>query len=112
MSVDFDKAVTSVWSSYWHRFMSTGECADESGRKSYESCLTCGAVYVLVNLGDGSGKYVTNGGGEPSNCSGRTDLVHGYERVCENDNGRSCESAVDTGSCEHTNHACDCTLCD
>jgi hypothetical protein len=112
MSVDYDRAVTSVWSAYGHRFMSTGEQADDAGLQTYEDCLTCGAQFILRNLGDGQGEYITNGGDQPIECSGRTDIVHGYERVCQADYGRGCQESEEGGDCEHTDHECNCVQCD
>lgn len=110
-TVDFDMPVSCVWSSYGHRFYGTGESASDSDRDSYERCLTCGGEYVLRNLGDGNGEYVNGAGDEPAECSGRTDLVHGYERVCQADGGPGCEASRETGTCTHTDHECDCYQC-
>ena len=112
--IDFDRPIVSVWSSYGHRFMGTGECPDEDGRDSYESCLTCGAEYVLKNLGDGNGEYITNGGDQPNHCTYDTGMVHGIERVCQGGNGSGCDKSKesDDGTCEHTRHNCNCVQCD
>lgn len=68
--------VTSVWSSYGHHFLSTDS-------EEYDSCLTCGALYALVE-GPGPGflashHYAANNGDEPQECSGDTGMEHGYE---------------------------------
>jgi hypothetical protein len=105
VSVDFAKPITSVWSSYGHVFHGTDN-------PTYESCMTCGAEYVLRNLGDGEGEYLTNGGEPPTYCTGDISMAHGYERICEVDNGRPCETNAETGVCKHTNHECNCVQCD
>lgn len=99
--------ITSVWSTNGHIFTGTSE-------PDQESCLTCGALYRLVDDGGGSGHYENTIGEAPKRCSYRTDLVHGYERHCEADNGRPCEGSEnsDNGTCTHTAHVCDCLLCD
>lgn len=88
----------SVWSSYGHRFMSDScDCC--------ETCLTCGASYRLVETPDdkvSTHEYQTNSGDQPKECSGDTGRCHGYERYChEHDD-----------PCEHTEHDCNCVLCD
>ena len=92
--------VSSVWSSYGHRFMSDGE-------ENYESCLTCGAMYQLLALEDDPtrGEYVAADGSTPNDCSRDTSMSHGYpgERVCD-----ECED----GACEHCAHDCNCVWCD
>lgn len=100
--IDFTQPVISVESSYWHRFMS-GD--------GTESCITCGAEFTLVNLGDGRGRYTTNSGEQPITCTGRTDLAHGIERHCEGFTGRGCVASQETGTCEHTEHECNCVQC-
>jgi hypothetical protein len=110
--IDFDQPVSCVWSAYGHTFTGTGNSASEDSRSEYESCLTCGAEYVLRNLGGGNGEYLTNNGNEPQECSGRTDLQHGYERHCEADNGRGCADSIESGRCTHTDFDCNCCLCD
>lgn len=102
--------VTAVWSSYGHTFMNDGDGEDEWGY-TRESCLTCGAMYQLKADADGYGVYSASNGDEPDLCSGRTDLVHGYERVCQGDNGRGCEADRESGVCEHTGHECNCVAC-
>lgn len=100
------ESITSVWSSYGHRFMTTDSLGEES-------CLTCGALYVLVPDPDEStrGDYRNGNGGEPMQCSGRTDLVHGYERDCSgahSGHGATCDP---NEPCEHVTHVCDCVAC-
>lgn len=65
--------ISSVWSSYGHRFMSTDSEDDEV-------CLMCGAMYRLQRTTDDPtrGEYIAHDGSEPLPCSGRTDLNHGY----------------------------------
>lgn len=97
--------ITAVWSSYGHRFMETDSVHEEQ-------CLICGARYRLVNDDPENpthGAYQTASGEEPQECTGRTDLVHGYERHCENDNGRPCTEYGEP--CEHTEHNCPCVQC-
>jgi hypothetical protein len=92
--------IVSVWSSYGHRFVSSD--SDDS-----DSCLTCGALYALVETPDGpsDGEYQAADGSEPAECTGDTRMVHGYpgERWCE-----ECRGA----GCEHCQHNCNCILCD
>lgn len=94
--------VHSVWSSYGHRFMSTDD-------ERHESCLTCGAMYELIDHGDGSGEYHAGNGDEPMPCTGDTGMAHGYpgERHCH-------EHPLDRSGheCEHVDHNCNCLLCD
>ncbi len=103
--------ILSVWSSYGHRFMNTGEYADDDFRHAYESCMTCGAEFILRDCGDNQGAYEASNGDAPIECSDRTDLSHGYEAVCENDNGRPCQRAEESGTCEHIAFECNCVLC-
>ncbi len=94
--------ITSVWSSYGHRFMST-DCED------HEACLTCGAMYQLVPLADDPtrGEYTTASGDEPADCTHDTMMVHAYsgEAWCD-----SCDNA--DGGCSHCVHDCPCIACD
>lgn len=98
----------SIWHGGGHRWMSTGTV-------DVDSCLTCGAEATLrPDSADGDyGSYVGGDGQPIIECTGRTDLVHGYERHCEADNGRPCEAARDdeSGTCEHIDHTCNCNLC-
>lgn len=97
---------THVWSSNGHRFMGTDSETDES-------CLTCGALYALVpsDSDPSIGHYVASNGDAAQECTGRTDLVHGYERNCEADNGRECQESRENGTCKHTDHDCNCLQC-
>jgi hypothetical protein len=74
-------AITSVWSSYGHEFIGTGEYDEHDGRTLgvYESCLTCGAHYVLRATPDAfsDGAYQTSTGGEPAECKGVGASCHG-----------------------------------
>lgn len=102
--------ITSAWSSYGHRFMSDGE--DDGAGGSYESCLTCGALYVLRAVdGDPSrGEYQTNDGSEPMECPRDTGMAHGYpgERHChEHQHPRD----YSDHECSHVSHACNCIQC-
>jgi len=65
--------ITSVWSSYGHRFMSTDD-------ERHDSCLTCGAMYELIETPQGisEGAYVASNGDEPMQCTQDTSMVHGY----------------------------------
>jgi hypothetical protein len=88
--------ITSVWSSFGHRFIGTGE-TDDVGNP-YESCLTCGAVYELVRREDDptGGDYTAANGDDPMPCTHDTSMAHGYpgERVDGN-----------------ADHNCNCLLC-
>lgn len=99
--------MTVVWSSYGHIFVS-------SDAENTDQCLTCGAHYLLIPdpKEPHRGLYVANDGRSARHCTYRADLVHGYERHCENDNGRSCQPFTDEGECEHTEHDCICVLCE
>lgn len=105
-------AITSVWSTYDHVFMRTGE--EDENENPYSVCMTCGAEYVLLRkvYDLTSGDYSTHNGEFPLYCTGRTDLVHGYERVCQNENGRACAAYDEVGDCNHTSHNCNCIQCD
>jgi hypothetical protein len=83
--------ITSVWSTYGHRFIS------DDGEDT-ESCLTCGAMYRLQACqGDPTrGEYVTVYGEEPMQCTGDTSMVHGYPGERE----------------DGPNYNCNCLLCD
>lgn len=63
------------------------------------SCLVCGAYYDQTRIDHGI--YGT--------CSGRTDLVHGYDWSSHSLDG--CAAFDRCGSCEHTDFECDCDLC-
>lgn len=117
MSVDLYKElppVCVVWSAYGHWFGgSMGYDTPDHPHSSYEECITCGARYILRNLGGMSGEYLTADGSEPMECSDITDrAAHGPERHCDHDNGRSCPAFTDEGTCEHTDYECNCVLCD
>jgi hypothetical protein len=85
--------IVSVWSSYGHRFMSTDS-------PEHKSCLTCGAMYQLVDHFDGSGEYTAGDGSQPMACTGDTTMSHGYPGERDDDNGRL---TVD--------HDCNCLFC-
>ena len=89
---DDNSRVVSVWSAYGHRFMSDGE-------PPYESCLTCGAMYQLLALEDDPtrGEYLSNAGDEPMQCSGDTEMAHGYPGERHDGNA---------------DHECNCIRCD
>lgn len=93
--------INSVWSSYGHTFISgEPEMNDENVVGYYESCLTCGAEYVLrATPGLGDGSYQANDGSEPRECTGDTSMVHGYSGEREYQDGT-------------TDHDCNCILCD
>jgi hypothetical protein len=88
---DEQPIITSVWSTYGHRFMSTDS-------ENHESCLTCGAMYELSpdEPGSTSGHYHAANGDQPMQCSGDTSMAHGYpgERVDGN-----------------ADHDCNCLFC-
>jgi hypothetical protein len=97
----------SIWHGGGHRWMSTGT-VDE------DSCLTCGVHATLRPERESDGDYGCYYGGDGEliiACTGRTDLVHGYERACEADSGRGCGDGQLTGICKHTDHVCNCLLC-
>jgi hypothetical protein len=86
---DEQPIITSVWSSYGHRFI---------GEDGSESCLTCGAMYELSpdEAGGTSGHYHAANGDEPMQCSHDTSMAHGYP-------GERTGGNVD--------HVCNCILC-
>jgi hypothetical protein len=97
--------VSSVWSTYGHRFMSTDE-------PTHESCLTCGAMFQLLAVeGDETrGEYMAANGDEPMQCTGDTGMAHGYpdERYChEHQHPRD----YSEHRCSHVDHDCNCLLC-
>lgn len=99
----------SIWYGGGHRWMSTGE-VDE------DSCLTCGVTATLRPETGGDGDYGCYYGGDGEliiACTGRTDLSHGYERLCEGATGRGCDAWRASGgeACEHVNHTCNCNYC-
>jgi hypothetical protein len=65
--------VSSVWSSYGHRFMSTDV-------PEHKSCLTCGAMFQFLALADDPthGQYMAANGDDPRHCTGNTSMNHGY----------------------------------
>lgn len=91
--------MTSVWSSYGHRFITGSE-------PRHDECLVCGAVYEIRATPDGiaDSEYVAADGTEPMGCTGVTGLVHGYpgERYC-----LACWSS----ECVHCQFDCNCLLC-
>lgn len=94
--------ITSVDSAFGHRFIGT-DC-DE-----HESCLTCGAMFTLVEVEPGHGQYVASNGDDPVDCTGDTSAVHGYggERHCDSHD----EFVTDRDEpCEHM-HDCNCLFC-
>lgn len=104
-------SVISVWSTHGHRFYET--TSEHDGGRD-ERCLTCGGVWTLVPDGydPARGTYEASNGDEPIYCTGRCDLYHGTEAVCQADNGRGCP-AGDEYPCEHlaTEHGCNCLHC-
>ena len=99
------KPITSVWSSYGHRFMSTDH-------ETHEACLTCGAMYELQPVpGDWSrGEYMAANGDQPMECTGDTGMAHGYpgERYCHEQ-----QLPLDRSDheCPHVDHDCNCLFC-
>ncbi len=107
--------INSVWSSYGHTFMSSGEVEEFDGNVKgyYVDCLTCGAHYVLRATPDGTsdGGYFANNGDDPMECSRDTGMAHGYpgERYChEHQHPRD----YSEHECSHVAHNCNCILCD
>lgn len=88
---------TVVESSQGHVFMSTDS-------ENYESCLTCGGMWEIIDRGDGIGRYVANDGDPADCCSGDTSAAHGYagEPICNECDGTGC------GHCERD---CNCLFC-
>lgn len=62
------------------------------------ACIVCGAHYL-------------DGGNGASRCSGRTDLIHGYDTSAHSLDG--CQQYDDTGDCDHLaiGTGCDCLHC-
>jgi hypothetical protein len=105
---DVERHVTryrrDIWHGGGHRWMSTNT-VDE------DSCLTCGVLAILRPEADSDGGYGCYYGGDGEliiSCTGRTDLVHGCERHCGHD---TCQEFPADGTCEHTEHECNCLLC-
>ena len=107
-------AIVIVWSSFGHRFQSTGEYRDDAMRESYERCLTCGAEFVLVPRSacreESSGDYQASDGSDPVECSGDTGQCHG-EQPCRGDGGHPCNDRGEGEPCSHESHDCNCLLC-
>jgi hypothetical protein len=85
--------INSVWSSYGHEFIGTGEYEQDDNdrmRGVYESCLTCGAEYVLRATPDAfsDGEYQTSSGDEPAQCKGIGASCHGE---CDRSGDERCE---------------------
>lgn len=97
------KPPRSVWSSYGHRFMSTDD-------PMHDSCLVCGAMFMLVWTPDGpaEGDYATCSGEAVKPCTGDTSMVHAYpgEGYCH-----ACDAFGDE-PCQHMAHGCNCLFCD
>jgi hypothetical protein len=97
----------SIWHGGGHRWMPTGTV-------DHDSCLTCGVEAVLRPESGSDGDYGSYYGGDGEliiPCTGITDLVHGYERLCEGPTGAGCDLWRAVGSCEHVEHTCNCLLC-
>lgn len=120
--------INHVWSSYGHRFMSTGQVDESRKDASYESCLTCGGEWTLAPDDPEDpehGAYVNSLGAEPIECPGLNDWQHGAyidEMMCDagtddygNRNGSPCE-AYEAGAddCGHwaVTHGCNCNVCE
>lgn len=106
--------INSVWSSYGHTFMQSGETEYDNDMNVigyYVDCLTCGGHYVLRatrashpdEFSDGA--YVSNAGDAPMYCTRDTSMIHGDP----GQNGHSLDCAE---GCEHCTHECNCILCD
>jgi len=105
MSVSLEKelpAITSIWSSFGHRFASTDS-------EDSEQCMTCGGMWTLARRADdpNAGDYTASNGDDPQECSRDTSRAHGYpgERYCQ---WGDCD---DSEPCEHTAHDCNCLFC-
>lgn len=99
----------SPWHGGGHWWMGTGEV--DRG-----SCRTCGALADLRPEVDSDGDYGCYYGGDGEliiECTGRTDLVHGGERLCEGATGAGCDAWRESGgeTCGHVDHVCNCLLC-
>lgn len=92
--------ITSVWSAYGHRFMSTDS-------EEHESCLTCGAMYELspFESDPSRGEYHAANGDQPMACTSDTSMVHGYTGE------RHCAECDDIDGCGHCRHNCNCLFC-
>ena len=106
MSVSLEKdlpAITHVWSSFGHWFMNTDS-------EDTKSCLTCGGSWTLQRRTDDptGGDYIANNGDDPTEC---TDACHGYERVCQTNNGGPCEDNGEGEPCSHELADCNCLYC-
>ena len=77
--------VSSVWSSYGHRFTSTDV-------PEHESCLTCGATFQLLALENDltRGEYLSAAGEAPMECTGDTSMVHGIAGEVDGDPHPDC----------------------
>lgn len=66
------------------------------------SCIVCGATYDTDRYDNGDADV---------RCSGRTDLVHGYD--CSSHSLDNCHSFDFAGECHHlaTLNGCDCDAC-
>ena len=96
--------ICSVWSSYGHTFLSDGE--DDGAGGEYNSCLTCGATYILRETPDApnDGDYFASNGDAPRECSHDTRMSHGDRH----DTGHELDCP---DGCEHCNHDCNCVQC-
>lgn len=90
--------IISIESAYGHCFIGSGDEADEYD-SLYESCLTCGAMYVLspVDADSNHGRYHAITGSEPNQCSRDTSHVHGYAGEREDGPNYNCNCLI----CEH-----------
>lgn len=120
MSAGRQVVITSVWSSYGHRFTS-GDDYNEKGEGD-ESCLTCGATFRLILSRGNSlaaGDYVSADGSVPMACTRDTAMVHGYERHCDGVPGPGHDPAWGhiapivecPENCVHVAHNCNCVQC-
>ena len=99
-------AITHVGSSFGHWFMNTDS-------EDTESCFTCGGAWMLQRRADDptGGDYVDSNGDDPMECSDTTRACHGYERVCQVDNGRPCYDNGEDEPCSHELAECNCLYC-
>lgn len=105
----------------YRTFLSTshGHRMYSSDSQDADCCMTCGGEWTLApdleyDPEGSTGSYFASNGDHADECSGDTSMEHGYpgERHCSmGDNGRSCPPFDETGKCVHTNHECNCLIC-
>lgn len=96
-----------IESSLGHTFQSTDD-------PKQDSCLTCGGTWQRVpGYREGIEKYVASNGDDAQHCTYLTDISHGYEQVCQDNNGRGCDEYERGDECAHLAHVhgCNCLQC-